>query len=86
MNIRTRRAGTPTGRLQSRLGSGARAGAGESIYESGNQESRETENETDIADIVNQNLSALCRAPDFTPAFVAPNTSKTISRLVFVPN
>ncbi|PYK08875.1 MAG: hypothetical protein DME61_08270 [Verrucomicrobia bacterium] len=56
------------------------------IYESGNQESRKTENETDIADIVNQNLSALCRAPDFAPAFVAPNASKTISRLVFVPN
>ncbi len=43
MNIRTRRAGTPTGRLQSRLGSGERAGARESIYESGDHESRKTE-------------------------------------------
>src|SRR6266446_1128334 len=43
MNVRTRRAGTRLGRLQSRLGSGERAGARESIYESGNQESRKTE-------------------------------------------
>lgn len=40
MNARTRRAGTPTGRRQSRVGSGERAGARESIYESGKQESR----------------------------------------------
>jgi uncharacterized protein YciI len=33
----------PTGRLQSRLGSGEGAGARESIYESGNQESMKTE-------------------------------------------
>ena len=38
MNVRTRRAGTPTGRLRSRLGSGERAGVRESIYESGDHE------------------------------------------------
>jgi hypothetical protein len=42
MNARTRRAGTPTGGPQSRVGSGERAGARESIYESGTQESRKT--------------------------------------------
>ena len=40
MNIRTRRAGTPPGRLQSRLRSGERTGVRESIYESEIQESR----------------------------------------------
>src|SRR5881409_2292271 len=34
MKVRTRRAGMPTGRLQSRSGSGESAGARESIYES----------------------------------------------------
>ena len=47
MNARTRRAGTPTGRPQSRVGSGERAGARESIYESGTQESRKTASDTD---------------------------------------
>ena len=40
MNIRTRRAGTPPGRLQSRSGSGEDVGVRESIYESEIQESR----------------------------------------------
>jgi len=43
MNVRTRRAGTPPGRLRSRLGSGERAGVRESIYESANQKSRKRE-------------------------------------------
>src|SRR5262245_42493572 len=38
VNPRTRRAGTPPGRLRSRLGSGERTGVRESIYESGKQE------------------------------------------------
>jgi len=38
----------PTGRLQSRSGSGEGAGARESIYESANQESRKTKVEASI--------------------------------------
>jgi uncharacterized protein len=48
MKIRTRRVGTPTDRLQSRLGSGEGAGARESIYESGKQEDRKTRVEASI--------------------------------------
>ena len=40
MNPRIRRAGTPTGRLHSRRGSGEGVGVRESIYESEIQESR----------------------------------------------
>ena len=42
MNPRIRRAGTPTGRLQSRWGSGEGVGVHESIYESEIQESRKS--------------------------------------------